>query len=183
MAETPSRPGVNQRGPLGFRIIGSLKLASGLLMLAAWLGMFRLFRNGVADEIEWAVRHLRLDPENRCFHMAIDWVSGLDRKHIRAIEAGTFFYALLHIVEGTGLIFERTWAGYLTIIATSSLIPVEVYEIFRKPNPLKSAVLVVNIGFVVYLAAKLRQEHREAIAARPGPASEAVEPWTGREPS
>jgi uncharacterized membrane protein (DUF2068 family) len=159
-----------------------LKLTTGLLLFAAWLGMFRLFKNGVTDELDWAVRHLRLDPDNRVFHRAIDWVSGLDRKHLRAIEAGTFFYALLHVVEGTGLILERSWAGYLTIIATSSLVPFEAYEIYQKVNPLKIFVLIVNLGFVVYLAIKLRQEHRERAAKHGGSASEVAGPRTGREP-
>jgi uncharacterized membrane protein (DUF2068 family) len=183
MAETPSPRGEKPPGYLGFRIIGALKLTTGVLLFAAWLGMFRLFKNGVTDELDWAVRHLRLDPDNRVFHMAIDWISGLDRKHIRAIEAGTFFYALLHVVEGTGLILERTWAGYLTIIATSSLIPFEAYEIYHKVNPLKIFVLLVNIGFVVYLVIKIRQEHRELAARRGGAASEVAAPGTSREPS
>ena len=82
------------------------------------------------------------------------------------IEAGTFFYALLHIVEGTGLILERDWAGYLTVIATSALVPFECYEILQKVNPLKILVLIVNLGFVVYVVVKLRQEHRERRAQR-----------------
>jgi uncharacterized membrane protein (DUF2068 family) len=166
MADQPSRRGKMEGGPLGFRVIGALKLTGGLLTFAAWLGMFRLFRDGVTDDLEWAIRHLRLDPDNRYFHKAIDWVSGLDRKHLRAIEAGTFFYAVLHIVEGAGLIFGRDWAGYLTIIATSALIPFEVYEIMRKVNPIKILVLGVNLGFVIYLAVKLRQEHRDRLAQR-----------------
>ena len=44
MADDPSSRGKHQRGPLGFRIIGCLKLAGGLLGFAAWLGMFRLLR-------------------------------------------------------------------------------------------------------------------------------------------
>jgi uncharacterized membrane protein (DUF2068 family) len=185
MAGKASPAGKNARGLLGFRIIGALKLTSGLLMLAAWLGMFRLFRSDVSAELEWAARHLRLDPDNRLFHAAIAWLSRLDRKRLHAIEAGTFFYALLHVVEGVGLIFERQWAGYLTVIATSSLVPFEVYEIIRKVNPLKIVVLVVNIGFVIYLVVKLRQEHRAHTARREqdGPATEVSGPRTSREAS
>ena len=161
---------------MGFRVIGALKLASGLMLLAAGLGMFRLFKNDVTAEIDWAARHLKLDPDNHVFHMVLRWVSGLGRKDVRIIEAGTFFYALLHIVEGTGLILERDWAGYLTVIATSALVPFECYEVLQKATPpkilvLKVLVLVVNLGFVVYVVVKLRQEHREpqgtAAARRP----------------
>jgi uncharacterized membrane protein (DUF2068 family) len=170
MSEAPAIRGEHVQGPLGFRIIGALKLASGVLLFAAWLGMFRLFKSDLTAELEWTIRHVRLDPDNHVFHMAIEWVGGLDRKHLRAIEAGTFFYALLHVVEGTGLILERDWAGYLTVVATSALVPFECYEIIRKVNPLKILVLVVNLGFVVYVVIKLRQEHRQRAAQREHPA-------------
>lgn len=185
MAENPSSRGKHQRGPLGFRIIGCLKLAGGLLGFAAWLGMFRLFRSNLTDDLDWAIRHLRLDPENRVFHWLLDLVSRLDRNHLRAIEAGTFFYALLHVIEGIGLILERRWAGYLTIIATSSLIPFEVYEIIRKVNPLKILVLVVNIGFVIYLAYQLYREHQDRAGRRGaiGPGAEAPDSRTSDDPS
>jgi uncharacterized membrane protein (DUF2068 family) len=185
MADLPAGRGGVEKGPIGFRVIGILKLSGGLLMFAAWLGMFRLFKNGAADDLEWAARHLRLDPDNHYFQKALGWVSGLDRKHLHAIEAGTFFYAMLHIVEGTGLFFERSWAGYLTIIATSSLVPFEVYEIIHKVNPVKIFVLIVNLGFVVYVAIKLRQENRERAARRAGggSASEVAGAQKGREPS
>ena len=174
-AEASPITGGSPRGPLGFRIIGALKLASGLLLFAAWLGMFRLFKSDLTVELEWAIRHLRLDPDNRVFHMAYEWVGGLDRKKMHAIEAGTFFYALLHVVEGTGLILERDWAGYLTVIATSALVPFECYEILQKSSApkillLKVLVLIVNLGFVVYVVVKLRQEQQAARAQRGGPA-------------
>src|SRR5205085_1697695 len=80
--------------------------------------------------------------------------------HLRAIEAGTFFYAALHLVEGIGLILRRHWAEYLVIVATSSLIPFEVYEIYRKPTALRVSLFVLNVGIVIYLIATLRKEHR-----------------------
>jgi uncharacterized membrane protein (DUF2068 family) len=166
--ENTARAGMTPRprGPLGFRIIGILKLLSGSLLFVAWLGMFRLFKSDLGAQVDWLVRHLRLDPDNRVFHLAIDWITALDRKHLRAIEAGTFFYAALHIVEGTGLILQRYWAGFLTVIATSALVPFEIYEIVARPNPLKVLVLVVNLGFVVYVIVKLRQELRDRALRR-----------------
>ena len=161
--ESPPIPGGKPSGPLGFRIIGALKLVSGILLFAAWLGMFRLFKYDLTAELDWAIRHLQLDPDSHIINTAIHWIAGLDRKHLRVIEAGTFFYALLHVVEGTGLILERDWAGYLTVIATCALVPFELYEVFQKANQpkillLKVAVLVVNLGMVVYVVFKLRQD-------------------------
>ncbi len=110
------------------------------------------------------IAHFGLDPQNQVIHRVIAAITGVDRTHLRAIEAGTFFYALLHLVEGTGLILERTWAGYLVVVATGSLIPFEIYEIFKRPTPLRFALFVLNVGIVVYLVVALRKEHLEKSA-------------------
>jgi uncharacterized membrane protein (DUF2068 family) len=158
-----SRPGAggNRPGMFGLRIIGALKLASGLMLFAAWVGMFRLVHSDLTRDVDWLVRHFRLDSENRVVHLVLIHVAGINRKTLHAIQAGTFFYALLHVVEGTGLILERDWAGYLMVIATSALVPFEVYEIVHKANSLKLAVLVINLALVVYVVVKLRQERRQ----------------------
>src|SRR5262249_62049143 len=87
-------------------------------------------------------------------------LSVIDKTHLHAIEAGTFGYALLHFIEGIGLIMRRDWAAYLVVIASGSLIPFEIYEIARKPVLLRMGILVVNIVIVIYLIVTLRREHR-----------------------
>ena len=41
---------------------------------------------------------------------------------------------------------------------TSSLLPIEVNEIYRHPSPLKFAVLAVNIAIVAYLIYQIRSK-------------------------
>jgi uncharacterized membrane protein (DUF2068 family) len=60
-------------------------------------------------------------------------------------------YALLEGVEAVGLWMGLRWAEYLTFIATTALVPLEVYEIIHKPTALKAITLVVNLAIVVYL--------------------------------
>jgi len=76
------------------------------------------------------------------------------------VSAGSFFYSGLLLTEGFGLWFERRWAEYLTIIATSSFIPLEVYELTRRVNDIKLWVLVINLAIVWYLIRTLRREHK-----------------------
>jgi uncharacterized membrane protein (DUF2068 family) len=75
------------------------------------------------------------------------------------MEAGTFFFSALRLVEGVGLFLERDWAGYLVVFATSSLIPFEIYEIIQKHSVPRIAILIVNIGIVAYLIVQLRKHH------------------------
>jgi uncharacterized membrane protein (DUF2068 family) len=154
-------PAYSSTGYYGFKVIGSLKLLSGLLALAAGLGATRFLAHDPGPKLERVVTHLGLDPQNQIIHDVITKLTGMDKKQLRAIEAGTFFYAILHLIEGIGLILEHAWAGYLVVIATSTLIPFEIYEIARKPTPLRFALFLLNIGIVVYLILTIRKEHQE----------------------
>jgi uncharacterized membrane protein (DUF2068 family) len=69
----------------------------------------------------------------------------------------------LHLIEGIGLILEHTWAGYLVVIATSTLIPFEIYEIGRKPSPLRFALFLLNVVIVVYLVVTIRKEYKHGV--------------------
>ena len=46
------------------------------------------------------------------------------------------------------------------MIATSLLLPLEVYELVKKPTALKATGIAVNIAIVVYLAILLRRRLR-----------------------
>jgi uncharacterized membrane protein (DUF2068 family) len=60
-------------------------------------------------------------------------------------------YAVLEGVEAVGLWLGRRWAEYLTFVATVLLVPLEVYEIARRPTALKVLTLAINLIIVVYL--------------------------------
>ncbi len=156
-------------GYFGFRVIGILKLISGALALAVGIGLVRFLDHDPGPRAERVVIHLGLDPHNHLIHELISRLTGVDRAHLHAIRAGTYFYALLHLVEGIGLILGRDWAGYLVIVATSSLIPFEIYEIARRTTLLRVSLFVVNVGIVIYLIVTLRREHQARKASSPEP--------------
>jgi uncharacterized membrane protein (DUF2068 family) len=152
-------PARHTTGYFGFKVIGIMKLASGVAAVIAGLGALHFLTHDPGPKLERAVSHFGLDPQNKLIHTVVSTVTGIDRTHLRAIEAGTFFYALLHMLEGIGLILEKAWAGYLVVIATSTLIPFEIYEIARRPTPLRFGVFLVNVGIVIYLIVILKKEH------------------------
>jgi uncharacterized membrane protein (DUF2068 family) len=88
---------------------------------------------------------------NGGFVHSIDDLLSLGPGRLHLIGALLAAYALLQAVEAVGLWLGRRWAEYLTLIATSALLPLEVYELTRGITPLKVVALVVNIAIVVYL--------------------------------
>jgi uncharacterized membrane protein (DUF2068 family) len=93
--------------------------------------------------------HLPLTSE--LFGRAVTMASSLTVGKVTALALTAFGYAILMGTEGIGLYYRKHWARWFTIIATSSLIPLEVYEIVREPRPLRIAVLLANVAIVVYL--------------------------------
>jgi uncharacterized membrane protein (DUF2068 family) len=151
---------------IGLRVIGILKLLSGVAALLLGIEILRVFAHDPAPALERFVGHLHLDPHNHLIHSIIGRLTGIDKQRLHAAAAGTVLYALLHLVEGIGLIMERHWASYLVIAATSSLVPFEIYELFQKLNFLRVSLLILNCAIVVYLIAVLRKQHVDR--SRPG---------------
>jgi uncharacterized membrane protein (DUF2068 family) len=69
-----------------------------------------------------------------------------------ALAATAFAYAALLGTEGIGLHYRRPWARWLTIIATASLIPFEIYECMRELHVGRVVILIINVLVVIYLA-------------------------------
>jgi uncharacterized membrane protein (DUF2068 family) len=80
---------------------------------------------------------------------------------VRAIELGSFAYAGVFLVEGVGLLLRRRWAEYLTVIATASLLPLELYELVERVRATRALIVAANLAIVLYLIARLRGERRE----------------------
>src|SRR5437763_15540633 len=81
----------------------------------------------------------------------LDQLFTLKTSKLRLAAAGIGAYGLLEGAEAVGLWFQRRWAEYLTFIATSALLPLEIYELTKTVSPLKMIALLINIAIVVYL--------------------------------
>lgn len=60
-------------------------------------------------------------------------------------------YALIQLVEGVGLWLARRWGEYLTVVATSAFLPLEIYELTERITPIRIGAFVINIAAVIYL--------------------------------
>ena len=76
----------------------------------------------------------------------------LSPHRLKEISFAIFLYAALDIIEGTGLVLEKVWAEYFTLILTASFLPWEFYEIIRHATVLKLVLLLLNLVVFIYLA-------------------------------
>ena len=143
---------------LGLRLIGGFKFASGLLLVGLGVGLFRGAGGDPGDEAEYLIAALKLDPDSRYIHALIARVADVTPGQLRALGVGTFLYALLYLVEGTGLWLRKHWAEYLTVVATGLFIPLEIYEVARRVTPIRIGLLMVNVAILVYLIRQIRRK-------------------------
>jgi uncharacterized membrane protein (DUF2068 family) len=144
----------------GLLVIAVFKLLKGLALLALGIGAQSLMNKDLAAILEHWVNVFRADPNNHYLHALTERVANLSPHRLREVSFGTFFYAALLLTEGVGLALGKRWAEYFTIIATSSFIPLEIYQIFHHANIAKIVVLLINVAVVWYLVLELRR-HRE----------------------
>jgi len=149
------------QGNRTIKIIGAFKLIKGLLLIALALGAFTLLKSDWENALTVLTRNLRVDPGNKHFRWLMTKVVGLSPK-LPLILTGTLLYGTLFCTEGLGLIMQKRWAEYLSIIATASFLPMEVYEIIKHANVLKAVVTALNLAIVIYLILRLKKEKKKS---------------------
>jgi uncharacterized membrane protein (DUF2068 family) len=151
------------------RLIALERIARGVLLVAA--GVYLLFHlnSDFGRLADHAIRAIELDPRRPFLHRIVAYLHDLHASELRIAAIFALGYGALELVEGTGLWLDQLWAEYLTVIATSLLLPFEVYELVRRPSFWKAGGIVVNVAIVVYLAYLLRRRMREREQVEPRP--------------
>jgi uncharacterized membrane protein (DUF2068 family) len=137
-------------------LISFFKFVKGLLLVALAVGLLHLLHRDVATAVAHLAQMLRINPGNHHLGQLLEKAQEIDDAKLKLISALTFAYSGLFFVEGVGLYFEQRWAEFLTIIATSSLMPIELYELIKHPSWIKAATLVINLAIVAYLIVIVR---------------------------
>jgi uncharacterized membrane protein (DUF2068 family) len=147
----------------GLFLIAILKLLKGASLLAIAIGALHFLHRDMEQLVNHWVDVLNVDPDSRYFRHIIEKLVAIDDRQLKAISAGSFFYSALLLTEGVGLMLEKHWAEYLTIIATASFIPLEIYEIFHHFRWAKIVLLLVNLAIVAYLVWVVKRDRRQGV--------------------
>jgi uncharacterized membrane protein (DUF2068 family) len=140
------------------RLIAVFKFLKAASLIALSVGVFRLLHKDVGKEAEHWVNTLKLDPGNRFVDLVLARAAKVSPQQIKELGVGGLLYAALFLTEGTGLWLRKRWGEWLTVILTSTLVPLEIYEIHRHPSVSKVVVLTINVAIVGYLAWRIRTE-------------------------
>jgi uncharacterized membrane protein (DUF2068 family) len=143
------------------RLIALFKLLKAITLIAVGVGALKLLQRDMGSTLDHWVAMSGLDPGNRWVERGIEKASNLTPAKVKGLGIVSFIYAGLFLTEGIGLWFMKRWAEWFTIIITTSLVPVEVFELYRHPSATKILVLIINVAVVIYLLYRIRS-HKDA---------------------
>jgi uncharacterized membrane protein (DUF2068 family) len=148
------------------KLIALERIVRGVLLFAAGIYLLSHVGTDFGKTADRIMRAVELDPRRPFLHRIVAYLHNLHASEVRIVGIGALGYGVLELVEGTGLWLDQLWAEYLTVIATSILIPVEIYEFVRHPTVWKAGGLLINVLIVIYLVHVLRRnlEQRRAAA-------------------
>ena len=131
--------------------IVAFKAVKTILLTTLGVTLLLALHRDPVDLVLQVAEAIHLPLTSRLFDRILSLAIGTTPKKEVVAAITAFAYAGLMGTEGVGLHLRRPWARWFTIGATSSLIPIELYEVLREPRPLRILVLVVNVAVVVYL--------------------------------
>ena len=141
---------VKKRAPTLYVII-AIKLLKGFLFMTLAVVAWVLSDNDLPVEFRNFLHLLRLNPERRFFANLAVQVGKITEVNVLWVAAGTLVYSLFSLVEGIGLMFRVSWAGWLAIGESAFFIPIELYELSNKFSLTVFVILVINVIMVWYL--------------------------------
>jgi uncharacterized membrane protein (DUF2068 family) len=151
------RPG---DGPANDRLlpwIAAERSVRAVLLVAIGLVLITHPHTDWGRTITDATNRLGFDPRSNGIQRVIAKVRAISPDKYTVFGIIAIAYGVLEGVEGYGLWRRRSWAEYLTVVATSLLFIPEIDEIAKSPTFLKAAALLVNLAVVAYLVYRLRR--------------------------
>jgi uncharacterized membrane protein (DUF2068 family) len=154
-----------QRHP-GLRIIAFYEIIKTSCLLLVALAAFHFYRQQNFEHLVRWLEHLSLADSNGLRWKLVELLHRLGPGKFQAVGLVALGYAVLFGIEGVGLWLGKHWAEWFTVIATGSLVPLELYETLYHFGWIKLATLVGNVAIIVYLVRIALQPR----AAASGPA-------------
>ena len=146
----------------GFLAIIAFKYFKTAVFLLVAIAVLKLSTADPFPTAEEVARFFRSSPENELVRA----FSHLTPGFALGIGFASLFVSLVFGVEASLLAARVWWSTYFTIVLTALGIPLEVFEIVRRPSGFRRYLLLaVNAAILLYLW-KRRNEFRDRFAER-----------------
>jgi uncharacterized membrane protein (DUF2068 family) len=160
--DNPAPP--KKRAPTLYAII-TIKLLKGLFFVALAFTAYTLSDNDLPAELHKVLHVLRLNPERKFWMDLATRVGELTETKVLWTAAGTLVYSLFSLVEGIGLLFRVSWAGWLAIGESAFFIPIEIFELVQqshhdRPSPGHPILVLFILGFNILIVWYLLQNRQ-----------------------
>ena len=156
---------VKKRAPTLYVII-AIKLLKGVSFVMLAIVMYTLSDNDLPMEYRNLLTHMRLNPERRFWADLAVQIGQLSEANVLWAAAGTLVYSLFAWVEGIGLMFRVSWAGWLAIGESVFFIPIEILDLVHqtapdRPRPGHTVTVLIILGLNILIVWYLLQNrHR-----------------------
>jgi uncharacterized membrane protein (DUF2068 family) len=161
-------PKAMTRNARGLRVVAVFEALKGALVVGAGFGMLSLVHHDLQAMAERFVQHSHLNPAHHYPRIFIEAASHTSDSRLRFLAVLAFLYAVVRFIQAYGLWRMKVWAEWLTIIAGSLFLPVEVYEMFERATWMRAIVFLSNLLIVAYLVYVIVSNRRERALRRTG---------------
>lgn len=157
---------MDNKSPLGLRLIAGAKIAKGAILACVSLGLLDLIHKDLPAIALRFAEAIRISPENRYVALALEKLGLVEPSTLKKLGALSALYALIQLTEGLGLWLGAAWAEYMVVISTGLFIPEECLAIMRHFSWLRLSILLINAVILVYVVKIVwdRYQHRKATA-------------------
>jgi hypothetical protein len=146
----------------GFLAIIAFKYFKAVVFLLVGVAALKLSRADPFPTAEDLARFFRSAPENEL----IKFISRLTPGWALGIGFLSLFVGAVFGTEASLLAVRVWWSTYFTLVLTMLGIPLEIFEILRRPTGYRRyLILVVNVAILLYLW-KRRNEFRDEFRRR-----------------
>jgi uncharacterized membrane protein (DUF2068 family) len=142
-------------------VIGIFKMFEAAAYTLLGIGALHLLHRDLVEVVNhWIVADLRFNPESHLVNLILNQTALINPHRLKLISAGIFGSALLNVIEGVGLLREKAWAEYVTLILTAAFLPWEFIELLRHFTGFKVGLISLNALLVLYLLWVVQKQAR-----------------------
>jgi uncharacterized membrane protein (DUF2068 family) len=150
---TPSpQPNTTRRA---LRAIALFEALKGLAALVAIIGVVDLMHHDVRHLTEALIGRFRLNPDGRYTSIILHYAELLPGANLHALMWLAAGYIGLRAAEAYGLWFDKAWAEWLAALSGAVYVPLELEHLLQHPSLINTAVLLINLIVVLFLARQL----------------------------